>query len=60
MVLMSIEAFEKREQILQLRAKVLEAEQERLDGAETISVSEARKRLKEMCNVWHEKQSTAG
>lgn len=47
LVLMSIEAFEKREQILKLRAKVLQAEQERLDGAEAISVSEARKRLKE-------------
>ena len=50
MVLMSIEAFEKREQILQLRAKVLQAEQERLNGAETISVSEARKRLRERLN----------
>lgn len=47
LVLMSIEAFEKREQILQLRAKVLQAEQERLDGAGTISISEARKRLRE-------------
>lgn len=47
LVLMSIEAFEKREQVLQLRAKVLQAEQERLDGAETISVSEARRRLRE-------------
>lgn len=47
LVLMSIEAFEKREQILQLRAKVLQAEQERLDGADTISISEARKHLRE-------------
>lgn len=47
LVLMSIEAFEKREQILQLRSKILQAEQERLDGAETIRVSEARKRLRE-------------
>ena len=47
LVLMSIEAFERREQMLQLRAKVLQAEQERLDGAETISVSEARRRLRE-------------
>ena len=50
LVLMSIEAFEKRDQILQLRAKVLQAEQERLDGAEAISISEARKRLKERIN----------
>ncbi len=47
LVLMSIDAFEKREQMLKLRAKVLQAEQERLDGTETISISEARKRLKE-------------
>lgn len=47
MVLMSIDAFEKREQILQLRAKVLQAEQERISGERTMSVSEARKRLRE-------------
>ncbi|MDE7340399.1 MAG: type II toxin-antitoxin system Phd/YefM family antitoxin [Lachnospiraceae bacterium] len=47
LVLMSIEAFERREQILQLRAKVLQAEQERLDGVETVSISEARTRLRE-------------
>lgn len=47
LVLMSIDAFEKREQILQLRSKVLQAEQERIDGEPTLSVSEARKRLKE-------------
>ena len=44
---MSIDTFEKREQILELRAKVLQAEQERISGAETITVSEARKRLRE-------------
>ena len=47
MVLMSIDAFEKREQILQLRAKVLQAEQERINGAKTMSVAEARKKLRE-------------
>ena len=50
LVLMSIDAFEKREQMLQLRVKVLQAEQERLDGAETFSVSEVRKRLRERVN----------
>lgn len=50
LVLMSIDAFEKREQMLQLRAKVLQAEQERMSGAETISTSEARKRLRERAN----------
>lgn len=47
LVLMDIEAFEKREQILKLRAKVLQAEQERIDGAETLSVAGARKKLRE-------------
>lgn len=47
LVLMSIDTFEKREQMLQLRARVLQAEQERIDGEPTISVSEARKRLRE-------------
>ena len=37
LVVMSLEAFEKREQILKLRAKVLQAEQERIEGAETLS-----------------------
>lgn len=50
MVLMSIDAFENREQILQLRAKVLQGEQERIDGAETIQISQARSRLKERAN----------
>lgn len=50
LVLMSIDAFEKREQILRLRAEVLQAEQERIDGAETLSVSRARKRLRERVN----------
>ncbi len=46
-VIMSIEAFEKREQILKFREKVMQAEQERLDGKPTLSISEARKRLRE-------------
>ena len=49
LVVMNIDAFERREQILQLRAKVLQAEQERMEGAETLSASEARKRLS-VCN----------
>ena len=50
LVVMNIDAFERREQILQLRAKVLQAEQERMEGAETLSVSEARKRLRARIN----------
>ena len=35
MVLMRNDAFEKREQILKLRMKVLKVEQERMDGVNT-------------------------
>lgn len=45
-VFMSIDAFEKREQILELRSKIMQAEQERMDGVKTKSVSEARKELR--------------
>lgn len=51
MVLMSIDAFEKREQILNLRSRVLQAEEERIRGAETISVAEARRRLRERADA---------
>ena len=40
----------KENRFLQLRAKVLQAEQERISGAETLSISEARKRLRERTN----------
>lgn len=49
-VYMNIEAFEKREQILVLREKILQAEQERINGADTIGVSEARRKLRERHN----------
>ena len=50
LVVMNIEAFEKREQMLQLREKVLKAEQERIEGQPTMSVAEARRRLRERAN----------
>ena len=50
LVVMNIDAFERREQILRMREKVLQAEQERIEGKETLSVSEARKRLRERLN----------
>lgn len=50
MVLMSIEAFEKREQLLRLRETVLQAEQERIEGKATMSIAEAREKLKERLN----------
>lgn len=46
-VVMSIEAFEKREEILNLREKLMHAEQQRLSGQPTISLDEAKRRIKE-------------
>ena len=50
LVVMNIEAFEKREQMLELREKVLKAEQERIEGQPTMRVAEARRRLRERAN----------
>ena len=47
MVLMSIETYEKREQLLEMRAKVLRAEEERISGGQGCSISEARKMLQD-------------
>ena len=46
-VFMSMEAYEKREQALNLRSKIIRAEEERLSGAKTRSIEEARKELRE-------------
>lgn len=51
MVVMSIEAFEKREQILKLRSRIMVAEAERISGEPTVSLKEARKRLEEKYNA---------
>lgn len=45
LVVMSIEAFERREEILRLRAKLAAAEQARLSGQPGFSVDESRERL---------------
>lgn len=45
LVVMSIEAFEQREETLKLRAKLEAAEQARRAGAPTNTLEEARKRL---------------
>lgn len=50
LVLMSIDAFEKREQLICLREKILQAEQERIDGVETRSISQVRQQLRERIN----------
>ena len=46
-VLMSVDAFENREQILKHRAAILEAEYSRVNGEPTYSVDEIRQMLKE-------------
>ena len=45
-VLMSVDAFENREKVLQHRAAILEAEFSRLNGEPTYSVDEIRRKLK--------------
>lgn len=47
LVVMDIDAFERREQVLELRSKILQAEEERLRGDKTMSISEAQKKLRE-------------
>lgn len=37
--------FEKQEQILNMRAKIMQAEQERIAGEQTLCIDEARKQL---------------
>ncbi len=45
-VFMNIRAFEKKEQALELRAKIMQAEEERISGATVRSISEVRKELR--------------
>ena len=45
LVVMSIDAFERREETLRLRAKLEAAEQSRLHGEATYSAEESRQRL---------------
>lgn len=47
LVVMSIAAFEKREQLLKLKAKLMRAEQSRLAGEPTVSLEEAKVYLEE-------------
>ena len=47
LVLLSVEAYQEREKMLDHRASILEAEFSRLAGAPTYSVEEVRSRLKE-------------
>jgi prevent-host-death family protein len=47
-VVMSIDAFEQREEVLKLRAKLAAAEQQRLSGLPGYSLEESRKRLEDI------------
>jgi len=46
LVIMSIDAFEKREAMLDLRAKLMDAEHQRLSGAQTYSTNEVREYIR--------------
>lgn len=46
LVVMSIAAFERREALLNLRAKLLEAEQQRLSGGPTHTIDEVREYIR--------------
>lgn len=48
LVVMSIDAFERREEILKLRARLAAAEQVRLSGEPGYSLEESRRRLEEI------------
>ena len=48
LVIMSIDAFERREEVLKLRAKLAAAEQSRLSGQPAVSIEESRKRLEDI------------
>ena len=51
LVIMSIDAFERREELIRLKAQLDVAEQSRLSGEPTVSLDEARKRLAKKYDV---------
>lgn len=50
LVVMSMEAYTYREEMLDLREKLLEAEAQRLSGARTFSLDEVNSRMEEIIN----------
>ena len=50
LVVMSIEAYSYREEMLDLREKLLEAEANRLNGAKTFSLEEVNRQMEELIN----------
>ena len=55
LVVMSIDAFERREEVLKLRAKLAAVEQARLSGEPGLSLEESRQQLEEIYR--HEAQA---
>lgn len=53
LVVMSMEAYSYREEMLDLREKLLEAEAQRLSGAKTYSLDEVSKQLEEIINGYN-------
>lgn len=49
-VIMSIEAFEKREELLKLQSKLKAADQGKISGRPNVSLNDARTRLREKYN----------
>ena len=47
-VFMDMDAFERREELLCLRSRILEAERQRMNGAKAMTLSEAREALKRL------------
>lgn len=50
LVVMSIEAYTNREEMLDLREKLLDAELERVNGANKYSISDVSSRMKDLIN----------
>jgi len=50
LVVMSIETYSYREEMLDLREKLLEAEAAKISGAKTYTIEEVSKKLKELIN----------
>ncbi len=50
LVVLSMEAYSYREEMLDLREKILDAEAHRLSGAKTYSLDEVNKRMEEIIN----------
>ncbi len=50
LVVMSIEAFEERDELMKLRSKLEVAEQSRLSGTPTFTLSQSKERLNKILN----------